>query len=131
MTSNVGTKELIENKSVGFATKSNSVAEHEKSVLYKELFKKFPREFINRIDEKILFNKLLTWLEKPNVLATVKTITYKIISGSTTFVIVYLFTGNVKTSGESTLVMMGIHMVQFWIHERLWLIWENNRKNTA
>jgi uncharacterized membrane protein len=77
---------------------------------------------------KKILNKLLNWIEKPNVLATVKTITYKIISGSTTFAIVYLFTGNIKKSGESTLVLMGIHMLQYWIHERLWLIWENGRK---
>jgi len=78
---------------------------------------------------KELMNKLLNWLKKPNVLATVKTITYKIISGSTTFIIVYAFTGNVRTSGESTLVMMSIHMVQYWIHERLWLIWENRKES--
>ena len=74
-------------------------------------------------------NKIIDWLFRPNVLATVKTLTYKVISGSTTFVIVYLFTGSVKTSGQSTMVMMIIHMGQFWIHERLWLIWQNKRKN--
>jgi uncharacterized membrane protein len=77
---------------------------------------------------KELFNKLLNWLEKPNVLATVKMITYKIISGSTTFVIVYLFTGDIKVSGGSTVTMMIIHMAQYWIHERLWLSWEKSKK---
>jgi len=72
-------------------------------------------------------NKIIEWLFNPNVLATVKTLTYKVISGSTTFVIVYLFTGDVKTSGQSTAAMMIIHMGQFWVHERLWLTWERRR----
>lgn len=80
---------------------------------------------------KTLLSKMLNWLAKPNVLATVKMITYKIISGSTTFALFYLFTGNVKTSGESTLVLMAIHMLQYWVHERLWLIWENQRKDSS
>jgi len=75
-----------------------------------------------------LLTKIQNWLEKPNVLATVKTITYKIVSGSTTFLIVYLWTGKAKESGGATLIMMGIHMIQFWVHERVWLVWEN-RKN--
>jgi uncharacterized membrane protein len=78
---------------------------------------------------KELLNKLLNWLEKPNVLATVKTITYKIVSGSTTFALMYIWTGgNVKQSGGATMVLMVIHMAQFWVHERVWLIWENRRK---
>jgi uncharacterized membrane protein len=76
---------------------------------------------------KELFNKLFSWLERPNVLATVKMITYKIVSGSTTFILVYLWTGSAKSSGQATAVMMIIHMIQFWIHERLWLIWERRK----
>lgn len=72
-------------------------------------------------------DKIIDWLFRPNVLATVKTFTYKILSGSTTFLLVYMWTGNVKSSGQATAVMMIIHMIQFWIHERLWLIWENKR----
>lgn len=74
-------------------------------------------------------DKIIKWLFNPNVLATVKMLTYKVISGSTTFVIVYLFTGDVKTSGQSTVAMMIIHMGQFWVHERLWLSWETRRRN--
>jgi uncharacterized membrane protein len=66
-------------------------------------------------------------VENPSFITTAKTITYKIISGSTTFWIVYLLTGNVKESGHATLIMMVVHMVQFWIHERLWLLWEKKR----
>ena len=76
---------------------------------------------------KKLFNKLFSWFERPNVLATVKMITYKIVSGSTTFILVYLWTGSAKSSGQATAVMMIIHMIQFWIHERLWLIWERRK----
>jgi uncharacterized membrane protein len=78
---------------------------------------------------KELFQKFLIWLEKPNVLATVKMVTYKIVSGSTTFAIVYFLTGSAKNSGQATLILAIIHMVQFWIHERIWLIWENRRRN--
>ena len=74
-----------------------------------------------------MIEKLLNWLFRPNVLATVKTVTYKIVSGTTTFIIVYVRTGDAKGSGGATLVMMGIHMLQYWIHERVWLSWENKR----
>lgn len=75
-----------------------------------------------------MIEKILNWLIKPNVLATVKTVTYKIVSGTTTFIIVYAWTGDAKGSGGATLVMMGIHMLQYWIHERVWLAWENKQK---
>lgn len=78
---------------------------------------------------KELLTKIGNWVAKPNVLATIKTITYKIVSGTTTFAIVYLWTGDAKGSGGATLVMMGVHMIQYWVHERLWLIWENKRVN--
>ena len=78
-----------------------------------------------------LIKKILEWLGKPNVLATVKMITYKIVSGSTTFILVYLWTGSAKSSGQATAVMMIIHMIQYWVHERLWLIWENRRMSAA
>ena len=58
MTSNVGVKELIENKVIGFTTNKNNIEKNRQDVINKELFKKFPREFINRIYEKIIFNNL-------------------------------------------------------------------------
>jgi uncharacterized membrane protein len=76
-----------------------------------------------------MIDKIKAWLFKPNVLATVKMITYKIVSGSTTFLIVFLWTGKAKESGGATLIMMGVHMIQYWIHERAWLAWEN-KQNT-
>jgi len=76
-----------------------------------------------------LIKKILDWLERPNILATVKMITYKILSGSTTFILVYLWTGSAKSSGQATVVLMIIHMAQYWVHERLWLIWENHRRH--
>ena|GEM_PF-5872071 len=78
-----------------------------------------------------MIKKILNWIDNPNVLATIKTLTYKVISGSTTFVIVYLFTGDVKTSGQSTVAMMIIHMGQYWVHERLWLTWENRKLKSS
>ena len=61
MTSNVGTKKLSEfGTGVGFQTKSKSESRDSdmQSVLEDELKKKFPPEFINRIDEVIYFNDL-------------------------------------------------------------------------
>ena len=75
--------------------------------------------------------KTLNFLFNPNVLAIVKTFTYKIISGTTTFAIVYLWegplSGDLKGAASAVTVMMVIHMFQYWIHERLWLAWENYR----
>jgi uncharacterized membrane protein len=85
---------------------------------------------LNRKKMKDKLNKFLDWLFKPNVLATIKSITYKIISGSTSFFIFFIWTdGNLKHSGQATAIMMTIHFLQYWIHERLWLIWENRRRN--
>ena len=61
MTSNVGTKKLSEfGTGVGFQTKAKSENRDSdmQSVLEDELKKKFPPEFINRIDEVIYFNDL-------------------------------------------------------------------------
>ena len=61
MTSNVGTKVVQDfGTGVGFSTSSKSERKEEeiKSVLEKELFKKFAPEFINRFDEIIYFKDL-------------------------------------------------------------------------
>jgi len=72
--------------------------------------------------------RFLNWLEKPNVLATAKTVTYRLFSTGTTFVTMMWFTGgNVKESGGITLIFGLYKPIQFWIHERVWLIWENKR----
>jgi ATP-dependent Clp protease ATP-binding subunit ClpC len=55
MTSNVGTKELSEHRSMGF-TKPDGVDVSE--IIEKALKKQFAPEFINRIDNKVVFNKL-------------------------------------------------------------------------
>lgn len=59
MTSNVGSRELEEyGNGVGFATSGKSVARNRQGVLEKAIRKSFPPEFINRVDERILFNSL-------------------------------------------------------------------------
>jgi ATP-dependent Clp protease ATP-binding subunit ClpC len=61
MTSNVGTKIVQDfGTGVGFSTSSKTEKKEEeiKSVLEKELFKKFAPEFINRFDEIIYFKDL-------------------------------------------------------------------------
>jgi len=57
MTSNVGTKNIIEDSSVGFGVDRNVLTVDE-GMVFKELGKVFKPEFINRIDEKIIFNPL-------------------------------------------------------------------------
>lgn len=61
MTSNVGTRALKDfGTGVGFGTKAKneSIDKDSKDILTKELKKKFPPEFINRIDDIIYFNDL-------------------------------------------------------------------------
>jgi ATP-dependent Clp protease ATP-binding subunit ClpC len=61
MTSNVGVRELSTmGKSVGFETQSTiaSKSDRDRQIIEKALKKKFPPEFLNRIDETIVFNKL-------------------------------------------------------------------------
>jgi len=61
MTSNVGVKELSTmGKTVGFETQSTvaSKSDRDRQIIEKALKKKFPPEFLNRIDETIVFNKL-------------------------------------------------------------------------
>ncbi len=60
MTSNIGTRELKEfGRSVGFsATAAQTNDDYAKSVIQKALKKAFAPEFLNRIDDVILFNSL-------------------------------------------------------------------------
>ncbi len=61
MTSNIGTRELKDfGQGVGFATKARQSAanEHAKSVIQKALKRAFAPEFLNRIDDVVLFNTL-------------------------------------------------------------------------
>ena len=56
MTSNIGARLITENKRLGFGEESTK--EDNKRIIMKELKKEFKPEFINRIDEIIVFNKL-------------------------------------------------------------------------
>ena len=61
MTSNIGTRELKDfGQGVGFATKTRQDAanEYSKSVIQKALKRAFAPEFLNRIDDIVLFNTL-------------------------------------------------------------------------
>jgi ATP-dependent Clp protease ATP-binding subunit ClpC len=61
MTSNIGVRQLKDfGQGVGFATKSKreSVEEHTKSVISDALKKTFAPEFLNRIDDVVIFNSL-------------------------------------------------------------------------
>jgi ATP-dependent Clp protease ATP-binding subunit ClpC len=61
MTSNIGTRQLKDfGMGVGFATsaKQTSVNEHMRSVIQKALKQAFAPEFLNRIDDVVMFNQL-------------------------------------------------------------------------
>ena len=61
MTSNIGIKELSDfGKSIGYETKNSIINEEErtKTIIQKALKDKFKPEFLNRIDETIIFNSL-------------------------------------------------------------------------
>jgi len=61
MTSNIGSRELKDfGQGVGFSTKAKQSAanEHTKGVIQKALKKAFAPEFLNRIDDAVLFNTL-------------------------------------------------------------------------
>ncbi len=59
MTSNAGTRELEEyGKGVGFATAGKDVGRNRQGVLEKAIRKVFPPEFLNRVDDIIVFSAL-------------------------------------------------------------------------
>lgn len=55
LTSNVGTKQASETRSIGFG---GSDDENKREIIEKELKKKFPPEFINRLSDVVYFNSL-------------------------------------------------------------------------
>ena len=57
MTSNVGSEFITENKKIGFTSKNLEMLDKNKDI-YNALKKEFRPEFLNRIDEVIIFNKL-------------------------------------------------------------------------
>ena len=59
MTSNIGTRQLKDfGKGVGFDTPLDSEKQHSRSVIQKALNRTFSPEFINRIDDIIMFDQL-------------------------------------------------------------------------
>jgi len=60
MTSNLGARNIVENKSVGFVKEENKEEAYNKmkKEVMEEVNKKFSPEFLNRLDDVIVFNKL-------------------------------------------------------------------------
>ena len=60
MTSNVGASSITENKTIGFVNKDDKTRDYEKNkeAVLSELKKTFRPEFLNRLDEIIVFRKL-------------------------------------------------------------------------
>ena len=60
MTSNIGARNIVDNKSVGFVKEENKEDAYErmKNSVMEEVNKKFSPEFLNRLDDVIVFNKL-------------------------------------------------------------------------
>jgi ATP-dependent Clp protease ATP-binding subunit ClpC len=57
MTSNIGTRNILEGTTLGFGTQTDTL-KNDKTLVFKELEKHFRPEFLNRIDEKVVFNPL-------------------------------------------------------------------------
>jgi len=59
MTSNIGSRELKDfGKGIGFQAKTSEDSEYSNSIIQKALRKAFAPEFINRVDDLIMFNSL-------------------------------------------------------------------------
>lgn len=60
MTSNLGARNIVESKSVGFVKEENKEEAYEnmKKAVMEEVNKRFSPEFLNRLDDVIVFNKL-------------------------------------------------------------------------
>ena len=65
MTSNLGARSIVEDKTIGFVKENNKQKAYEKmkESVMQEINKKFSPEFLNRLDDIIVFNKL----DKPSV----------------------------------------------------------------
>ena len=51
---------------------------------------------------------------------TVKTVSYRVLGSSITFVISYMFTGHVAISAGISVTEFVLKPMMYWIHERLW-----------
>jgi ATP-dependent Clp protease ATP-binding subunit ClpC len=88
MTSNIGSRQLQDfGQGVGFATSAKTTAseEHSRGVIEKALKKAFAPEFLNRIDDVVLFNQLtkddlhkIIDLELKSVFKRIEEVGYKI-----------------------------------------------------
>lgn len=67
MTSNIGTQSILTEKRLGFGEDKN-VVKNNADIVLKELEKHFRPEFLNRIDEKVVFNPL----EMPQIIKIVE-----------------------------------------------------------
>jgi len=84
MTSNIGTRNILEENTLGFKAQTDTL-KNDKKLVFKELEKHFRPEFLNRIDEKVVFNPLgreqieiITQIELDDVLTRVKEKGYNI-----------------------------------------------------
>jgi ATP-dependent Clp protease ATP-binding subunit ClpA len=84
MTSNIGTRTILEGNSIGFGAKTDTL-KNDKKLVFKELEKHFRPEFLNRIDEKVVFNplgrdqiELITEIEMKDMLDRIKEKGYNI-----------------------------------------------------
>jgi uncharacterized membrane protein len=64
-----------------------------------------------------------------NTIVIIKTLTYRIFGGGTTFLFTWFLTGKMKEAGAYTLAIMAIHMVEFWSHEKVWRWAERKYRN--
>jgi len=84
MTSNIGTRNILEENQLGFGKQTDTLT-NDKKLVFKELEKHFRPEFLNRIDEKVVFNPLgrdqietITEIEMKDMLDRIKEKGYNI-----------------------------------------------------
>ena len=49
-----------------------------------------------------------------------KTITWRLLSTLTTFLVAYIVTGSIKYGGYIALIEVAIKSAEYWYHERIW-----------
>ena len=50
----------------------------------------------------------------------VKSLTWRVIALLTTFISIYIITGEAKVAGAGTLLTNGINFILYYLHERFW-----------
>lgn len=64
-----------------------------------------------------------------SIRSIVKTVTWRLTGSSATFLIVYLITGDLISSGGVAVIQMIANTILYYLHERVWNKIQWGRKN--